>query len=133
MLLKRFEGQVRVVYRHYPLEQVHRHAPQAAEAAECVAVEGRFWAMHQILFDNQNSLELNHLRSYAQRAGLDIARYTVQMTDHVHLPRIRDQLDGGRASGVRSTPGFFIDGMRQDVSFGLHFLFDATEGALRRS
>ncbi len=131
MLLKRFEGQVRFVYRHYPLEQVHRHAVQAAEAAECAAAQGRFWDMHRLLFDNQNALELDDLRGYAQRIGLDMARYTRAMADHTHLARVRQNIDSGMKSGVRATPGFFIDGKRQDVSFGLHLLFDATEAALK--
>jgi protein-disulfide isomerase len=133
MLLKRFEGKVRFVYRHYPLEQVHKHAVQAAEAAECAAAQGRFWDMHQLLFDKQNALELEHLRGYAQGLGLDMTRYSSEMADHVHLPRIRADIDGGRRSGVRATPGFFVDGKRQDVSFGLHLLFDATEAALKRA
>ncbi|RPH54627.1 MAG: DsbA family protein [Lysobacterales bacterium] len=132
MLLKRFEGQVRFVYRHYPLEQVHRHAMQAAEASECAAAEGRFWELHQLLFDNQHALEADDLRGHAQRIGLDMARYTRAMTDHTHLDRVRRDMDSGRKSGVRATPGFFIDGKRQDVSFGLRLLFDATEQALQR-
>jgi protein-disulfide isomerase len=132
MLLKRFEGRVQFVYRHYPLELVHTHALRAAEAAECAAAQGRFWQMHKLLFDNQSALELEQLGGYAQRIGLDMPRYTTEMTEHAHLPLIRAQIDGGRRSGVRATPGFFINGIRQDVSFGLRLLFDATEAALSR-
>ena len=132
MLLKRFEGQVRFVYRHYPLEQVHPHAVTAAEAAECAAAQGRFWEMHRLLFDNQSALELDYLNSYAQRIGLDMTRYAQEMFDHAHLERVRSDIESGRKSGVRATPGFFINGKRQDVSFGLRLLFDATEAALKR-
>jgi protein-disulfide isomerase len=132
MLLKRFEGRVCFAYRHYPLEQVHRHALQAAEAAECAGAQNRFWEMHNLLFDNQHALELDDLRGYAQRLGLDMTRYEREMTDHVHLARIRGHIDSGHKSGVRATPGFFVDGKRQDVSFGLRLLFDATEAALKQ-
>ncbi len=132
MLLQRFAGRVCFVYRHYPLEEVHPHALQSAEAAECAGAQGKFWEMHKILFDNQNALELEDLRSYAETLGLDMAHYAAEMASHIHLPRIRSHIDSGRRSGVRSTPGFFIDGTRRDVSFGLHLLFDATEAALSR-
>ncbi len=132
MLLRRFEGRVCFAYRHYPLEEVHPHAVQAAEAAECAAAQNRFWDMHKMLFDNQLALELDDLRSYAESLGLDMTRYAAEMDGHVHLPRIRGHIDSARRSGVRSTPGFFINGARQDVSFGLHLLFDATEAALSR-
>jgi protein-disulfide isomerase len=132
MLLQRFEGQVRFVYRHCPLEEVHRHAVQAAEAAECAGAQGHFWAMYQLLFENQYALELDQLHGYAQRLWLDMYRYTRGMTEHTHLARVRSDIDSGRKSGVRATPGFFFNGKRQDVSFGLRLLFDATEAALQR-
>jgi protein-disulfide isomerase len=131
MLLKRFDGRVRFAYRHYPLEQVHAHALQAAEAAECAGAQGKFWEMHQLLFDNQHALEPTDLHRYAEQIGLDMARFSAEMISHVHLPRIRNDSDSGRRSGVRGTPGFFVDGTRQDVSFGLRLLFDATEAALK--
>ena len=133
MLLERFKDDVCFVYRHYPLEQVHRHAVQAAEAAECAGAQGRFWEMHKLMFDNQHALDLDSLRGYAQRIGLDMARYAQEMTEHAYLARVRRDIDSGRSSGVRATPGFFVDGKRQDVSFGLRLLFDATEAALKRA
>jgi protein-disulfide isomerase len=131
MLLKRFEGRICFVYRHYPLEQVHRHALQAAEAAECAAAQGRFWEMHRLLFDHQLALEPDDLNGYAAQIGLDMARYGREMQSHAHLGRVRRDIDSGVKSGVRATPGFFIAGKRQDVSFGLRLLFDATEAALK--
>ena len=131
MLLKRFEGRVCFAYRHYPLEDVHRHALQAAEAAECAGAQDRFWEMHALLFENQQALEIAHLRAYAQRLGLDMERYEREMVEHVHLERVRRNIDTGHKSGVRATPGFFVNGRRQDVSFGLRLLFDATEAALK--
>jgi protein-disulfide isomerase len=130
ILLGNFPEKVRFVYRHFPLEQAHPHALGAAEAAECAAAQGKFWEMHDLLFANQTHLKLKHLHGYAEQLGLDMARYTAEMDDHVYLQRIREHIDGAKSSHVRGTPGFFVNGTIQDVSFGLHALFDATEAAL---
>lgn len=132
LLLARFENQVRFVFRHFPLEEVHPHAELAAEAAECAGGQDKFWEMHDLLFENQAHLKLNHLRGYAERLGLDMARFTAEMNDHVYLQRVREHLQSGHDSGVRSTPTFFINGRIQDVSFGLHALTDAIQAALRK-
>jgi protein-disulfide isomerase len=130
LLLERFAGRVRVVFRHFPLEEVHPHALAAAEAAECAGGQGKFWEMHDLLFANQDHLKTNQLHSYAERLQLDMARYTSEMDDEVYRQRIREQMDGARRSGVRATPTFFVNGRLQDVSFGMRALFDATEAAL---
>jgi protein-disulfide isomerase len=131
ILLERFENRIRFAYRHFPLEEVHPHALQAAEAAECAGAQGNFWEMHELLFANQTRLELKHLHGYAEQLGLDMARYTAEMDDHVYLQRIREHIDSGKRSGVRGTPGFFVDGTIRDVSFGLGSLLEAAEAALR--
>jgi protein-disulfide isomerase len=132
MLLTRFENEVRFVYRHFPLEEVHPHAELAAEAAECAGGQGRFWQMLDLIFGDQAHLDLQHLRGHAQRLQLDLARFDAEINDHVYLQRIREHQESGRDSGVRSTPGFFVDGKIQDVSFGLHLIFEAVEAALHR-
>lgn len=131
ILLENFAGRIRFVYRHFPLEEPHPHALAAAEAAECAGAQGKFWEMHDLLFANQTHLRHKHLDGYAASLGLDMARYTAEMDDHVYLQRIREHIDGGKQSHVRSTPGFFVNGVIQDVSFGMHALFDAAEAALR--
>ncbi|MDQ2963243.1 MAG: DsbA family protein [Pseudomonadota bacterium] len=132
LLLDRFAGRIRFVYRHFPLEEVHPHALHAAEAAEGSGAQGSFWPMHDLLFANQAHLKLHQLRSYAERLQLDVARYTSEMDDHVYVQRIREHVQSGRESGVRSTPTFFVNRNIQDVSFGLRFLFDAVDAALTR-
>jgi protein-disulfide isomerase len=131
LLLARHAGRVRFAYRHFPLEGVHPHALQAAEAAECAAAQGRFWEMHDLLFDNQLRLDLEDLRNYAERLGLDLARFDEEMREHAWSSRISEHIDSGEQSGVRSTPGVFINGRIHDVSFGLQSLFDATAALLR--
>jgi protein-disulfide isomerase len=131
LLLERFEDRVRFAFRHFPLEEVHPHAMLAAQAAEAAGAQGKFWQMHDLLFENQTHLKAQHLHSYAERLDLDMARYTAEMDDTVYLQRVRENMESGRHSGVRATPTFFVNGAIQDVSFGLRALFDAVEAVLK--
>jgi protein-disulfide isomerase len=127
LMLARFEQQVRFVFRHFPLEEVHPHALRAAEAAECAGGQGKFWAMHDLLFDHQLHLGLPQLDEYARRIGLDMARYTAEMDGEIYLQRIREHQQSGHASGVRATPTFFVNDRLADVSYGLHALIDVVQ------
>jgi protein-disulfide isomerase len=131
LLLERFDERVRFAFRHFPLAEVHPHAMMAAQAAETAGAQGKFWQMHDLLFENQTHLKAQHLHSYAERLGLDMARYTAEMDDEIYLQRVREHMDSGRQSGVRGTPGFFVNGRILDVSFGMRALFDAVEAALK--
>jgi len=131
LLLERFDERVRFVFRHFPLVDVHPHALLAAQAAEAASAQGKFWQMHDLLFENQTHLKAQHLHSYAERLGLDMTRYTAEMDDEIYLQRVREHLESGRQSGVRGTPTFFVNGRLYDVSFGLRALFDAVEEALK--
>lgn len=130
LLLARFAGRIRFIYRHFPLEEVHPYALQAAEAAESAGAQGKFWQMHDLLFDNQSHLKADHLRNYVERLHLDTPRYAADMKDHVYLQRIREHEQSGNESGVRSTPTFFVNRNIHDVSFGLTRLFEAVEEQL---
>jgi protein-disulfide isomerase len=131
ILLGNFPEQVRFIFRHFPLEEAHPHALGAAEAAECAGAQGKFWEMHDLLFEHQTHLKAKQLHGYAEQLGLDMARYTAEMDDHVYLQRVREHIESGKRSHLRGTPGFFVNGTIQDVSFGLHALFEATEAALK--
>ena len=131
LLLTRFEGRLRVVYRHFPLEEVHPHALHAALAAETAAAQGRFWQMHDLLFENQNHLKVPQLRGYAERLELEMTRYDADMKDERYLQRVREHIEGGALSGARATPTFFINGRLHDVSFGLQHLAEGVEAALK--
>lgn len=132
LLLKHFPEQVRLVFRHFPFEEVHPHALAAAEAAEVAGAQGRFWEMHDLLFANQLHLKASQLRSYAEQVRLDMARYAAEMADEIYRQRIREHIDTGRRSGVRSTPGIFLNGVIHDTSAGMQSLFDKVETVLRR-
>jgi len=130
LLLQRFAGQVRFIYRHFPLEEVHPHALHAALASEVAAAQRKFWPMHDLLFENQAHLKLPQLRRYGERLELDMVRYDADMADTVYLQRVREDIEGGRSSGARATPTFFVNGVLQDVSGGLQALFDRVDTEL---
>ena len=131
IILPRFHGRVRFVFRHFPIPEAHPHAELAAEAAEAAGAQHRFWAMHDLLFENQTHLKPRHLRAYARRIGLDLERFDYELGDQVYRQRVNEQVDGGRRSGVRGTPTFFVDGAIVDVSFGIKHLEEAIEARLR--
>lgn len=131
VLLKHFGDRVRFVFRHFPLLEVHPHAELAAEAAEAAGAQRRFWPMHDHLFQHQLHLKAANLREYALEAEVDLERYDYEMRDHVYLQRVHEHIDGGKRSGVRATPTFYVNGIVQDVSFGMERLRQAIEVALR--
>ena len=133
LLLERFPNKIRFIFRHFPLQDAHPHALLAAEASEAAAAQGKFWPMHDLLFQNQAHLKDKDLHRYAADVGLDLARYTAEMDDHIYLQRVREHADGGRRSHIRATPAFFVDGVLQDVSYGMQGLHDAVAAAVRRA
>jgi protein-disulfide isomerase len=132
LLLERFPNKVRFIYRHFPLQEAHPHALLAAEASEAAAAQEKFWPMHDLLFENQAHLKDKDLHRYAVDLGLDIARYTAEMDDHIYLQKVREHIEGGRLSHIRATPTFFVDGVVQDISFGMKALHDAVASAAAR-
>jgi protein-disulfide isomerase len=130
LLMERFPNQVRFVFRNFPLEEAHPHALLAAEAAEAVAAQGKFWQMYDVLFLNQAHLKSTDLQRYARDLGIDMARYVAEMKDHVYLQKVREQISSGRLSHIRSTPAFFINGVVQDISYGMKSLHDAVAAAV---
>ena len=130
VMLPHFGSQLRFVFRHFPLREVHPHAELAAEAAEAAAAQGKFWPMYELLFTHQQHLKEKQLLDYAGQAGLDLPRYQNEMNDHVYLQRVQENMLGGRHLGVRSTPAFYVNGHFADVSFGFQHLHQAIEKAL---
>ena len=133
LLRTEFANRVGFVYRHFPLEEVHPHALAAAQAAECAGGQGKFWPMHDLLFEHIQALNPHHLNEYAQQLELDMTRFTAEMTDTVYLQRIREHQQSGRDSGVRATPTFFVNGKLHDVSFGISSLSESIHEMLHSS
>ncbi len=130
LILKRHENRVRFVFRHFPLEEVHPHALLAAEATEAAGAQGRFWAMHDLLFDHFGELQPSQLRARAQQLNLDLARFDAELDDEIYRQRVREHQAGGRTSGVHGTPAFFVDGKLFDVSFGMRALAERVSALL---
>jgi protein-disulfide isomerase len=133
LLLERYPNKIRFIFRHFPLLDAHPHAFIAAEVAEAAAAQGKFWSMHDVLFQNQAHLKDKDLHRYATDIGMDMARYTAEMDDHIYLQKVREHMEGGRRSHIRATPTFFLDGAVQDISFGMKALHDAVANAVGRS
>ena len=112
------------------LREVEERIALAAEAAEAAGAQHKFWQMHNLLFENQLHLKAKSLRQYAAKAELDLERYDYEMSDHVYLQRVQEDIESGAKSGVRSTPTFFVNGVVHDVSFGLEHLQQTIEAEL---
>jgi protein-disulfide isomerase len=121
---------LRFAFRHFPLTQIHPHAQQAAEAAEAAATQGRFWEMHDLLFQHQDRLDTQSLLGYAAALELDVERFALELDTHVHIPRIREDFLSGVRSGVNGTPTFFVNGVRHDGGYDLQSLLTALSEAL---
>ncbi|HLM31697.1 MAG TPA: Na+/H+ antiporter NhaA [Solirubrobacterales bacterium] len=125
-LLRDF-GDIRYVWRHLPLNDVHPNAQRAAEAAEAAAHQGAFWEMHDMLFEHQDALLLADVRRYAEELGLDLERFDEDMHRRCGAPRIAEDVDSADLSGVSGTPTFFINGRRHYGAYDI----DALSGAVR--
>jgi len=122
-----FDGQLRIVFRHFPLTTKHPHAQQAAEATEAAAAQGKFWEMAEVLFANQHRLADPFLTRYAMELGMDAAKFDYDLTTHAHTERIRADVLSGQQSGVTGTPTFFINGQRYEGSDDLPSLMAAMQ------
>jgi len=98
------------VFRNFPLVEIHPFAEHAAEAAESAAGQGRFWEMHDTLFENQNALTDEDLAEYAMELGLDARRLVADVRKGAHAERIKKDLASGEQNGVNGTPTFFVNG-----------------------
>ena len=128
-LRERLGERLRFVFRNFPLTEIHPHALDAAEAAEAAAAQGRYWAMYDLLFENQHHLHAEHLQEYAGQVGLDLDRFDADTAEHEHIERIEEDAMSGERSGVGGTPTFFVGTLRHE---GAHDV-DALEAALERS
>jgi protein-disulfide isomerase len=116
-LQQEFSTRLRLVYRHYPLSGIHKHAQMAAEAAEAAGAQGRFWEMHDLLFQNQNALDEKHLLHYAEQLGLDVDLFHRELKQGSYAERLRQDFIAGVQNGVNGTPGLFLNGVRQPGDF----------------
>jgi protein-disulfide isomerase len=118
---------LRFVFRHMPLVAIHPMAELAAEAAEAAGAQGRFWPMHDALYENQRQLSPALVTALATRLGLDMARFTADLRSRRHAEKIRQDIAGAERSGVQGTPAFFIDGRHYDGPYDAETLTEALQ------
>ena len=126
-------GDLRYVWRHLPLTDVHPHAQLAAEGAEAAAGQGKFWQMHDQLLDHQGALTGKDLIRYAGELGLDTDRFTRDLRNHAGQAKIAADVDSADLSGVSGTPTFFVNGKRHHGAYDISTLSDAVRTARTRT
>src|SRR5215470_1659633 len=126
-------GDLRYVWRHLPLTDVHPHAQLAAEAAEAAASQGKFWEMHDQLLGHQDALTAKDLIRYAGQLGLDTERFTRDLRGHTGQAKIAADVDSADLSGVSGTPTFFINGKRHHGAYDINTLSQAVRSARART
>jgi Na+/H+ antiporter NhaA len=124
---------LRYVWRHLPLTDVHPHSQLAAEASEAAAAQGLFWEMHDRLLDHQDQLEPHELLEHARALGLDLTRFKQDLVEHRHAARIARDVESADLSDVAGTPTFFVNGRRHHGSFNLESLSAAIAEARARA
>jgi protein-disulfide isomerase len=125
-------GEVRYVWRHLPLADVHTHAQLAAEASEAAAEQGAFWEMHDLLFQHQDALRRSDLEGYARELGLDVDRFDEALRTHENAARVADDVDSADLSGVSGTPSFFVNGRRHYGAYDIASLTATVKAAKAR-
>ena len=128
---RRLGDRLRLVFRHFPLGEIHPHAVHAAEAAEAAGAEGKFWEMHDVIFEHQAALDDRSLVRHAESLGVDGARVARALETSEFEERVRADFMSGVRSGVNGTPTFFINGQRFDGAWGEEELVAALEEEAR--
>jgi protein-disulfide isomerase len=127
---KHFGKRLLFVFRNFPLTQSHPHAEPAAETAEFAGSQGKFWEMHDLLFEHQNRLGLPLFEQLAEELDLDPEALSASLESHEFVARVRADFNGGVRSGVNGTPTFYINGVRHNGSFDFEYLVEAIEADL---
>jgi protein-disulfide isomerase len=128
-ILARMGNGLRFAYRHFPLTKLHSHAEHAAEMAEAAGSQGKFWPMHNLLFQNQHALENEDLIAYAAQLGINPEWAASALLSHQFATRVREDFRSGVRSGVNGTPTFFINGARHDGAWDEPTLLAALQSA----
>src|SRR6186713_1842725 len=136
-IVKQLQGELgnklRFVFRNFPLNTIHEHAGVAAQAAEAANAQGKFWEMHDLLYEYQDELAGIDLNRYALKLGLEIYRFEADLSGEVYARKVRDDFRGGIRSGVNGTPTFFINGLRYNGPLEYEALKTALDEEMRKS
>ncbi len=126
-------GDVRYVWRHLPLGDVHPHAQLAAEAAEAAGEQGAYWEMHDLLLEHQGALQVTDLLRYAEEAGLDVEGFHKALRTRSGAAKVAEDVDSADLSGVSGTPTFFVNGRRHQGAYDIASLTAAVRAARERA
>jgi protein-disulfide isomerase len=126
---KQVGERLRFVFRHFPRPNVHPHAEAAANVAEIAGAQGLFWEMHDTLFEHFDRLDGENLVRYAENLGLDMKQFDEAISKRLYAAKVQEDLQSGYESGVKSTPTFFINGIKHSLSAELNVLVEAIERA----
>lgn len=132
-LLEEYEGKIRFNFRHFPLTLIHQRSMKAGEAAVAAAQEGRFWEMHNILFNNRRNLGTTSLKLHSREAGISSKKFLDDLVNGVYGWQVQDDLKEGIERGVKELPAFFINGERFTGKPTFANLSAAIELALKKS
>ena len=122
-------SRLRYVFRSFPQDLLDEKSENAAEAAESAGAQGKFWEIHDRMFENQGALSQIQLSKDAKAVGLDERQFRRDMRGHVHLAKVRVVREGGVRSGVVQVPTFFINSLQHKSAFGLATLLPAVQAA----
>lgn len=123
-LQKGMGEQMKFVFRNFPLYDAHPNALHAATAAEVAADQGKFWEMHDILFENQDRLEDDYLMKYAGKIGLDTKKFEADFSNPKYAEKIEADLESGLRSGVNGTPSFYVNGQKYTGEYSAEALME---------
>jgi protein-disulfide isomerase len=129
-LQKRFGTKLRFVFRHMPLKNAHPQAELAAEAAEAAAIQGKFWPMHDALYEHQDQLGPEFIVKTASRLHLDVAAFEHDLASSPVQGRVQHSFMDGVRSGVNGTPTFYLNGTRFDDSWDPETLGSAIQALI---
>jgi protein-disulfide isomerase len=132
MIQSKLGSRLRYVFRSFSQAAPDEKSEGVAEAAECAGAQGKFWEIHDRMFENQGAANQLRLTEHARAVGLDGDQFRRDMRGHVHLARVRAVRDGGVLSGVAEVPTFFINSLQHESAFGLATLLPAVQAAAGR-
>jgi protein-disulfide isomerase len=130
----KYQEDLRFVFRNFPLTEIHPRAEVSAEIAEAAAAQGKFWEMHDFIYEHQPHLsDVNFFLQYAEKnLGLDAKRMGEEISTHHYLPRIREDFSTGVRSGVNGTPTFFINDLRHNGDYQFETFVAAIDRILKK-
>jgi protein-disulfide isomerase len=127
---KKLGARLRFVFRNFPITTAHQFAMRAAETAEAASAQGKFWEMHDFLYEHQDTLgDDQKALAYSKSLGLNVSQVIKELDLHTHVDRIEKDFMGGVRSGVNGTPTFFVNGVRYDGQPSAEDLLAALESS----